>query len=425
MTITTNTTNEHSAGDTVWLDFSSNATGTPPVPPTNNPSTAAYAVLSSPAPSGNSFSVNATGITAATYTEPAGSSTLTINTTGPPLGESVYLDFPTGSLASGVYTVTSVSTSPFTVTTSSTAATSLSGTVLIPKMQAYVFVTNTTGNPSTITMTTAYNGNLNVGDPVWLQMSSGFELADGQFNVAAVTGPQTYLLVNTGTFTNATSSACTLYPLVPPPLTRSGNVSLGASAFNMGNTNSTLAQTPLDSPTVFNYYYPNYEYPGSLASNNITTPEFQLSNATNIINLTNVVESTILSSNNTNGLSSFQSGAINLDLSAYMGSPYVSYNTVTTTSGTKVTAVTTSTVNYAALVTKLNNILAGGVLTQATQQAIISLISNATNYPITTTVTGTTTAPPSAVSLPTSQARDIVRSAVESILTSPEYSIQQ
>jgi hypothetical protein len=108
-----------------------------------------------------------------------------------------------------------------------------------------------------------------------------------------------------------------------------------------------------------------------------------------------------------------------------MGAPYVSYNTVTTTSGTKVTAVTTSTVNYSALLAKLNNILAGGVLTQATQQAILTLISNTTDYPITSTVTGTTTSPPVAPSLPTTQARDIVRATVESILTSPEYSIQQ
>jgi hypothetical protein len=193
----------------------------------------------------------------------------------------------------------------------------------------------------------------------------------------------------------------------------------------MGNTNSTLAETPLDSPTVFNFYYPNYEFPGSLATNNITTPEFQLSTASNIINLTNTVESTILSSNNANGLSTFQNGAVNLDLSAYMGSPYVTYNTVTTTSGAKVTAVTTSTVNYSALLSKLNNILTGGILTQATQQNILSLIGNTTNYPITSTITGTTSSPPAAPSLPTTQARDIVRAAVESILTSPEYSIQQ
>jgi uncharacterized protein (DUF1800 family) len=425
MTINTANPSQHSAGDSVWLDFSPNASGTPPVQPPMNPTTGAYTILSTPAPTSNSFSVNAAGVVSATYSEPLGSSTLTVNTSGPPLGEAVYLYFPSGPLASGTYTVTSASNVPFTVATSSTASTALSGTLLLPKMQAYVSVTNSTGAPSTVTMDTNCNGNLNVGDPVWLQMSAGFELPDGQYTVASILGPQQYTLSNSGTYATSTSSGCNLFPLVPPALSRSGNVNLSASAFNMGNTNSTLAETPLDSPTVFNFYYPNYEFPGSLATNNITTPEFQLSTASNIINLTNTVESTILSSNNTNGLSTFQNGAVNLDLSAYMGSPYVTYNTVTTTSGAKVTAVTTSTVNYSALLSKLNNILTGGILTQATQQNILSLIGNTTNYPITSTITGATSSPPAAPSLPTTQVRDIVRAAVESILTSPEYSIQQ
>jgi len=426
MTITTNNATERSGGDSVWLDFSPNATGTPPVQPVNNPTTGPYTVLSSPAPTSNSFSVNAVGVVSAAYTEAAGSSTLSVNTSGPPMGETVYLDFPAGGLTSGTYTVTSTTSLPFTVTTSGTAPSALSGTLLIPRMQAYVNVTNPSGSTaSTLTMTTNCNGNLNVGDPVWIQMSAGFSMPDGQYNVATILGPESYTLASSGTFKSGLSNACTLYPMVPPQLNRSGNVNLGASAFNMGNTNSVLAQTPLDSPTVFNFYYPNYEYPGSLAAGNITTPEFQLSTASNIINLTNTVESTILSSNNTMGLSSFQSGAINLDLSAYMTAPYVSYNTVTTTSGTKVTAVTTSTVNYSALLTRLNNILTGGMLTQATQQTILSLVTNTTNYPITSTVTGTSTSPPAAPSLPTTQARDIVRATVESILTSPEYSIQQ
>jgi hypothetical protein len=90
-----------------------------------------------------------------------------------------------------------------------------------------------------------------------------------------------------------------------------------------------------------------------------------------------------------------------------------------------VTATTTTTVNASGLVTKLANILTGGMLSQASQQTIVSFISNTTNYPITSSVTGTTTSPPAAPSLPTTQARDIVRAAVQAILTSPEYSIQQ
>jgi hypothetical protein len=65
------------------------------------------------------------------------------------------------------------------------------------------------------------------------------------------------------------------------------------------------------------------------------------------------------------------------------------------------------------------------MLTQSAQQTIISFISNTSNFAVTTSVKGTTTNPPTAPSLPTTQARDIVRAAVQAILSSPEYSIQQ
>jgi len=427
MTITTNSTSEHSSGDNVWLDFSGNATGTPPVAPVSNPTTGSYTVLSSPAPTANSFSVNASGLTAVTYAEPAGSSTLTVNTGGPPVGEEVYLDFTTGSVGSGVYTITGApSSSQFTVTTSGTASAALAGTVIIPKMLGYVYVSNPKGSTaSVLTLDTNYNGNLNVGDTVWLQASSGYELVDAPYTVASIISPGSYTLTNTTVYTSLNGPQSTVWPLQPPPLSRAGIVNMGSSTFSVGNTNGSLAQTPLDSPTVFNFYYPNYQYPGSLATNHVTTPEFQLTTASNIINLTNAVASAILSSGNTNGLSTFQSGAVYLDLSAYMGAPYVSYNTVTTTSGTKVTETTTTTVNAAALVTKLANILTGGMLSQSSQQTIINFITNTTNYPITLTATGTTTNPPAAPNLPTTQGRDIVRAAVQAILVSPEYSIQQ
>ena len=172
-------------------------------------------------------------------------------------------------------------------------------------------------------MNTNYNANLNVGDAVWIDPGSGFELPADQYTVASVLGSKEYTLANSAVYASKTSPLSGLYPIVPPPLSRSGSVNLASSAFNMGNTNNSLAQTPLDSPTVFNFYYPDYFYPGSLAANNVTTPEFQLTTASNIINLTNTVASTILASGNTDGLSSFQNGAIYLDLSAYMGAPYV------------------------------------------------------------------------------------------------------
>lgn len=429
MTINTANTSEYRSGDTVWLDFSTNDTGSPPVQPPTNPTTAAYTVLSTPAPTSSSFSVNAAGLVIASYTEGSGSNILTVSTSsGPPVGEDCYLDFVTGGIASGVYTVTSATDSAhFTVVTTSTAAVAISGTLVMPRILSYITISKplTGSTNNVLTLDTSLNADLNVGDPVWVQTGSGSALGDAEFTVASVLGPEAYTLASSGTYKDTTTPQFPLFPLVPPPLSRNGTVAIGSSTYKLGNTNSTLAQTPLDSPTVFNFYYPGYEYPGTLANNDITTPEFQLTTASNIINLTNSVASMILTSGNTDGLSSFQSGAVYLNLSAYMSAPYVSYGTTTTTSGTTVTAITTTTVNAATLVTKLSNILTGGMLTQASQQTIITFISNTTNFPITLTVKGTTTNPPALPSFPTTQARDIVRAAIQAILSSPEYSIQQ
>ncbi len=44
-------------------------------------------------------------------------------------------------------------------------------------------------------------------------------------------------------------------------------------------TTSSLMETPMSAPTVFNFYYPEYQFPGALASAGLTTPEFQLTTA--------------------------------------------------------------------------------------------------------------------------------------------------
>ncbi len=300
--------------------------------------------------------MNAAALLSGSYSEPANSNTLTVNSSGGPgVGGEVYLDILSGPVPSGIYTVTGAPDSNhFTVATSATASAALGGSVIVPKMTAYVYVTRPSGSSaSQLSMTTSLNANLNVGDTIWLATGAAFELHNAQFTIATVLGPEKYTLVNATIYTNTTSPQSNMYPLVPPVLSRSGTVAMPSSNFNMGNTNGSLAQTPLDSPTVFNFFYPNYQYPGTLAAGNVTTPEFQLTTDTNIITLTNTVASTILSSGNTKGLSNFQNGAVNLDLSAYMGAPYVSVTTASVTSGTKVTATTTTTVDATALVAKL------------------------------------------------------------------------
>ncbi len=428
-TITTASPHHFSSGDSIWLDFTGNYSGSSPATPGTNPTTGAYSVLGSPAPTATTFAVNAASLASVTCSEAANTSTLTVNTSGPAVGEEVYLKFLTGGFADGVYLVTSLPTSgSFTVTVATTAGSNaVTGTVLVPKASGYDNIVNPTGaTASTITIATNSNSNLNVGDHVWLAAGSANQLKDAEWIVASVIDERHFTVTNTTLYAKTeTNIGLTLYPLVAPPLTRSGTVALPASEFNMGNTNAQIVQSPLDSPTVFNFFYPDYEYPGTLSVNGITTPEFQLTTDSNIITLSNTINSTILSSGNTNGLSNFKSGSINLDLSAYMGSPYVSVSTVSTTKGTTVTAVTTTTVDATGLVNKLGDVLAGGMLSQSTKDQITAFVNNTTSFPPTQTATGTTTIPPAAPTLPTTSARDRVRAIVQQILVSPEYAVQR
>ena len=427
-TITTASPHHFTGGDVIGLDFSVNATGTPPVAPANNPTSGGYTVLSTPAPTATTFAVNAAALASVGCSEAANTNTLTVNTSGPAVGEKVYLKFLTGGFADGVYTVVSVpNSSSFTVIVGGAAPTAaVAGLVIVPKTSGYDNLTKGTSTaPSTVSIATNANLNLKVGDGVWIAAGAAAQLKDAAWTVASVADERHFTVTNTVAYTAESNVSVTIYPLVPPVLSRSGHVALPASKFDMGNTNGQLVQTPLDAPTVFNFFYPDYQYPGTLSANNVTTPEFELTTDSNIVTLSNTVNSMVLSSSNMSGLSNFKSGSINLDLSAYMGVPYVSVSTTSTTSGTKVTAVTTTTVDATALVNKLGDVLTGGMLSQSAKDQMTALINNPAYFPPTVTVTGTTTAPPAAPTLPTTSGRDKVRAVVQQILVSSEYAVQR
>jgi hypothetical protein len=102
-----------------------------------------------------------------------------------------------------------------------------------------------------------------------------------------------------------------------PPLNRSGNVTVAGSTWNISTTDNDLTQTPLRSPTVFNFFLPEYRFPGILASAGMTTPEFQLTSDTEVILQLNFLQGGILGNgSNTNGLTSFNNGngSITLDI---------------------------------------------------------------------------------------------------------------
>lgn len=398
LTITTAAPHLLSLNQNVALDF----TGNTPIP-YNNPTSANYTVVS--VPTATSFTINATGITSTTYTQPANSNTVTVNNAGPQVvGAKVYLDFAAGGAPDGIYSVASVpDASHFTVTTTedpATVTTARSAAVLMPKLTAgYVIRNSGTPSSSLITVSTSANHNLQVNDHVWLDFSvtAGSTNADAEFTVASIIDEDHFTIsVPNTTLKQETISTLNVYMLVPPPLTRSGSVSFNQSKFDVGYSNNDLLQTPLDSPTVFNFYFPDYKYPGSLAANNVTTPEFQLTTDTNIVTLTNTLASAILTSGNTNGLTSYRAGGntITMDLSSYM------------------TSAQTSNAAIPALVDKLGDLLTGGQLTSATKSAIVSFVANTTNFPFGASPTPT-------------QMRDRVRAVVHLIITSPEYAIQR
>lgn len=436
LAMTINTTSPHrlSANDSVALDFTGNATGTPPVAPTANPTSTAYAVQSTP--SANAFTVNATALTNYAYTQPVNSNVLTVNTAGPPIGTPVYLKFLSGGVADGIYTVSTLpDASHFTVNTTDTPTAARNGNLLLYKTTGSYTITNT-GTKMTFIFYT--NHNLQVGDHFYVVLSAAAstQVKNADYTVTSVVDENRVTVTPPApippatALVNETGGTVTLYPQVVPPLSRSGNVALASSKFDMRNTNSSLGQTPLNSPTVFNFFYPDYQFPGTLAANNVTTPEFQLTTDTNIVNLTNTINSTILSSGNTKGLSSFASGAILLDLGAYMTAPYASFSTVRTITGNTVKDTTTTTVDAVSLVNDLSDRLTGGMMSQGAKDAIVAFLNGSTNgtanFTVTSTATGTVSPPVDPVtSLPTTCARDKARAAVQLILSSPEYAIQR
>jgi uncharacterized protein (DUF1800 family) len=420
ITVTTAQPHNFTVGDTVWLDFTVNATGTPPVEPVTDPTTEPYKIVATPTLT--TFTVATPECIAAACTEAVGSTTLTVTyNAAPAIGGKVYLAFTTNTSLNGVYVVTGEPDSAhFTVTTTGAPSQALADTVYIPHAGTFPTTVSTMTNWS---MVTNQNDALKAGDHFFMT-STSTDLKSQEWVIAAVTGIRSYVVTSTTTHPNTSDYSSILFPLVSPPWTRSGSVGLPNGTFVVNTTDADLNQTPIGAATVFNFYYPGYKYPGSLTVNNVTTPEFQLTTDSNIVNLTNAIYTAMLSSANTNGVSTYKTGAVNFDLLPYMKT-YGTMSTVSKTTGTTVTATTTSTVDAVGLVNKLGDILTGGMLTTTTKARIEALLADTTSFPTTVAVNGTVTAPPAAPTFPSTDIRDKVRAAVQLILTSPEYAIQR
>jgi hypothetical protein len=60
-----------------------------------------------------------------------------------------------------------------------------------------------------------------------------------------------------------------------------------------GGFQGALGQNFLESPTVFNFYLPDYQLPGVFADNNLYSPEFQITNASSTYTTANLYDSFI------------------------------------------------------------------------------------------------------------------------------------
>jgi hypothetical protein len=248
-------------------------------------------------------------------------------------------------------------------------------------------------------MSTTVSHGLSPGNQVYVNFAAGGP-ADGTYTVTTVPDATHFKFVVASSVSQSLNGQ-TIYPLVAPQLVRGGNVNIRWNTWNVGytdqGTNPSLSQTPLHSPTVFNFFFPDYKFPGPLAAAGLTTPEFMLTGDTSVMFQMNFLEAALLNNTgNTNGLSSFSSGDgdITLDIGPYM------------------TAANTSNQGIPNLVDSLNSLLLSGQLSAGARNYIITYVANTSNFGYSN--------PPSYT-----QMRDRVRAVVHLLLCSPDYTIQK
>jgi hypothetical protein len=305
----------------------------------------------------------------------------------------VYLEFTSGGAASGVYTVaTTPDGSTFTVAGMDSAT--RSGECLFP-----IWVQTTlVQSGATVTVCTPGAHGVTAGNNVFVRFPAGMRAASGVYSVAGVKGPNRFT-ITASVAANQVSRGALVLPLTSPKLTRAGAATIHYSTGNMNFTDSktswSLYQSPLRSPTVFNFFSPDYRFPGTLASAGLTTPEFQITTDTSVVLQMNFLSGSIFNNlSNTNGLSSFMGGcgAITLDLGPWM------------------TPAHTSNSGIPLMVDSLNTQLCAGALSAAAKDLIVRYItSGALPY---TTPTAT-------------EMRDRARAVLHLIATSPEFTIQK
>jgi hypothetical protein len=349
----------------------------------------------------NTFTVTAPNLVTGSYGQTNNVITVAISSHGLVPSNGIYLGFSSGGAANGLYFVAATnSANSFNVSTPDAAT--RSGSCYFHRISASGY-TQTGTNP--IVICSGPHG-LVTGES-FLMNANSVLIPPGQYQVTTVLDATRFTFTTPYAVTNRTQGGFNLYPYNMPPLYRSGNVGLQFNTWALGatdtGTSSSLSQTPLRSPTVFNFFFPDYQFPGLLASAGLTTPEFQLTSDTEVVLQMNFLSGGILTNStsnannqNTNGLSSFTGGDgdIYLDLGPWMTTNY------------------TSAAGVPGLVDSLNSLLLAGQMSANARTNIVGYVTNTANFPYST--------PPTAT-----QMRERVRGVVHLIINSPDFTIQK
>ncbi|WP_367873151.1 DUF1800 family protein [Luteolibacter sp. Populi] len=368
------------------------------------------------------FGVRAKDVFRCNWTQAA--NVITVTTSGAhnlTAGKSVYLRFRTGAagvLVDGVYPLITASGSTFTVAAPDSAI--RTGNTLDAAWILGDYKQTVTGGVTTLRIycdtvpalaegdklsvsftpdageTPPPNGTYTVGPVVATQPPS--------FTLKPDSGVQSLLNGIEGSFQAAA---------LTPVLNRGGLpediATTGFSSWDIDSTTTDLGQTPLRANTVFNFFEPDYQFPGTLAANNLITPEFQISSDTNVLRQANFMFGGIFSSATatnagpTNGFNTFRRGEgdITVDFSPWMRP--------ITTGGTD---YWTNTANLRLLIQEFSRILMAGQMSEALEDQIYDFVINTTNVAYGTTPTET-------------NRRDRVRAILHLIAVSPELAIQR
>jgi uncharacterized protein (DUF1800 family) len=383
-----------------------------------------YTVSPAP-PSATTFTVRTRDIIRATWTQVEGESVVTVTTPvdhGFATGQSAYLRFRSGAggaLTDGVFPVTRLANRTLTIPAPDSA--SRSGDLDVAFFRGSYSQVNSGG----LAVLSITSGTL-PGLPLESRLTLNFTPTTGQ-----TTGPangvyvidsihpteprRLFLRAESGDLPVFSSDRSGTFHGAPhsPVLDRSGTAVSGYSDWNVGSTDTALGQTPLGSPTVFNFFEPGYKFPGLLANAGLVTPEFQISSDTNVIRQANFLFAGIyhttstnstssLTSGYTNGFSSFAGGAhdIMMDFSRWMGPR---------TSGSD---YWTNNANLRELIRELSRILMAGQMSQAMEDHIYDFVTNTANI-------GYAASPTEA------ERRNRVRAVIYFIAVSPEHAIQR